>query len=116
MTCSFNISSETSEDIRQEVVTVFWDLLPKYNPLRSAPTTFFFFIEAVRKYIEVYILGYSQYDLKNITSVRKAIATYEPKGLSWNEEIFAEETKAELLHSAFLSTKKTEQCSVFEIL
>ena len=88
----------------------------KIQPSSLCSNHFFFFIEAVRKYIEVYILGYSQYDLKNITSVRKAIATYEPKGLSWNEEIFAEETKAELLHSAFLSTKKTEQCSVFEIL
>lgn len=94
MTCNFNISTETREDIRQEVFTVFLDLLSKYNPLRSAPTTFFvfYFTEVIRKYIELYILGYSQYDLKNITSVRKAIATYESKGLSWNEEILVEET------------------------
>lgn len=89
-----NLSNDAYPDIQQELASKFFEMLPKYDPLRTAPTTFFvrYFKETVQKYLGAYSRNLSQYDANNVSAVRRAIAIYESKGIAWNEEMLANKT------------------------
>lgn len=92
---NYRIANDAISDLYQACFEKFLEMLPKYNPERTAPTTFFDprFNEAISKYIREDSQHLTHNDATNLTKVRKAINYYESMGINWNEEMISVKTK-----------------------
>lgn len=70
-------------DIIQDMACIFFEQLPKYDPLRTTPTTFFvrYFKQVIGQYIHTDSQHLTQYDANNIRKVKKALGWLEQRGI-----------------------------------
>lgn len=91
---TYYIDPDAYMDVQQAIALKFFEVLPKYDPLISTPTTFFvsYINEVISDYLFKYSQHLSQYDAHNLTKVRGAIQYFEAKGVAWDEAMIATKT------------------------
>lgn len=90
----YQIDSDAYTEIQQELALMFFDMLPRYNPLQTTPTTFYvrYFNQVISEYLLAYSQHLTQYDAHNVTKVRGAIHYFESKGIKWDEPMLVTKT------------------------
>lgn len=90
----YAVSSGYMDDIIQSIALIFFANLPKYDPLKSTPTTFFhrYFQEAITNYKLKDSQHLTQNDATNIRKVRTAIQDHEKKGEPYNYAVISQDT------------------------
>lgn len=90
----YQIDSDAYTEVQQELAVMFFNMLPKYNPLQTTPTTFYvrYFNQVISEYLLDYSQHLTQYDAHNVTKVRGAIHYFESKGIKWDEPMIVTRT------------------------
>ena len=91
-------------DIEQDMVLIFLEKLPYYNPLQSTPTTFFvrYFREKISGYLRNNKTHMTQYDSNNARKISAAIADYDQRGINYTLDMLS--TKTGLTQKVIKST------------
>lgn len=94
ITSKYITYNDSRADVLQSVAAKVFEIYEKYDPYRSTPTTFF--VTRIREEITAYIRSYSQnltqYDAKNVSLVRSAVAYYESIGADCDEYMISNRT------------------------
>lgn len=90
----YQIDSDAYTEVQQDLAVMFFNMLPKYNPLQTTPTTFYvrYFNQVISEYLLSYSQHLTQYDAHNVTRVRGAIHYFESKGIKWDEHMLVTKT------------------------
>lgn len=90
----YNLPSDAYQDVEMDLMNVFMDELPKYDPRRVTPTTFFkhYFEQEIYKYATKYSQNLTPYDSKNVGMVRAAIKYLESRNMDVTEELISQLT------------------------
>jgi hypothetical protein len=90
----YQIDSDAYTEVQQELAVMFFDMLPKYDPLQTTPTTYYvrYFNQVISEYLLEYSQHLTQYDAHNVTKVRGAIHYFESKGIQWDEPMIVTKT------------------------
>ena len=83
------ITPEINSELQQDLYQTFTDKLPLYNPLLTAPTTFFkpHFINVIAKKLNGDNI--SSYDIQNLKKVKAAINYFEGRGVKWTIDMIS---------------------------
>ncbi len=88
--------TNSSSDARQDLAVAFFEHLPSYDPLKSAPITYFarHFRQAVSERVRQETGGsMSQYDVSNLRKIRSALYYYESMGIEATMEMLVKKTE-----------------------
>jgi len=87
-------SADERMDIEQDMVMIFLEKLPYYNPLRTTPTTYFvrYFREKISCYLRNNKVHMTQYDSNNARKISNAIAEYNQRGISYTLDMLSTKT------------------------
>ena len=90
----YQIDSDAYTEVQQELAVMFFNMLPKYDPLQTTPTTFYvrYFNQVISEYLLEYSQHLTQYDAHNVTKVRGAIHYFESKGIKWDQPMIVTKT------------------------
>lgn len=90
----YNTDSDAYTEVQQDLAVMFFNMLPKYNPVQTTPTTFFvrYFNQVISEYLLAYSQHLTQYDAHNVTKVRGAIHYFESRGIQWDEPMIVTRT------------------------
>lgn len=90
----YRLDNDAYSDVQQLLSEIFFERLPFYNPLWTAPTTYFvpYFNQAITDYILAFSQHLTQYDAKNVGILRRAIYYFESKGIKWDESMIVDRT------------------------
>lgn len=90
----YRLDNDAYSDVQQLLSEIFFERLPFYNPLWTAPTTYFvpYFNQAITDYILSFSQHLTQYDAKNVGILRRAIYYFESKGIKWDESMIVDRT------------------------
>lgn len=90
----YQIDSDAYTEVQQDFAVMFFNMLPRYNPLLTTPTTFYvrYFNQVISEYLLAYSQHLTQYDAHNVTKVRGAIHYFESKGIKWDEPMIVTKT------------------------
>lgn len=90
----YQVDSDAYLDIKQDFAEKFYEKLDSYDPLKSAPTTFYvrYFREVISNYLSKNILHLSQYDARNSRKIAEAIQLFDSQGIQWTENMIADHT------------------------
>lgn len=90
----YQIDSDAYTEVQQDLAVMFFNMLPRYNPLQTTPTTFYvrYFNQVISEYLLAYSQHLTQYDAHNVTKVRGAIHYFESKGIQWDEPMIVTKT------------------------
>lgn len=90
----YQIDSDAYTEVQQDLAVMFFDMLPRYNPIQTTPTTFYvrYFNQVISEYILAYSQHLTQYDAHNVTKVRGAVHYFESKGIKWDEPMIVTKT------------------------
>ena len=91
-------------DIEQDMVMIFLEKLPYYNPIRTTPTTYFvrYFREKISCYLRNNKIHMTQYDSNNARKISTAIAEYNQRGIHYTLDMLS--TKTGLTQKVIKST------------
>ncbi len=91
-------------DIEQDMVMIFLEKLPYYDPLRTTPTTYFvrYFREKISCYLRNNKVHMTQYDSNNARKISTAIAEYNQRGINYTLDMLS--TKTGLTQKVIKST------------
>lgn len=90
----YRLDGDAYADVQQALSEIFFERLPYYDPLWTAPTTYFapYFNQVITDYVLSSSQHLSQYDAKNVGIVRKAIYYFDSLGVKWDESMISERT------------------------
>ena len=82
------------QDVEQACACKFFEVLPKYDPYYTTPTTYFvrYYREVISDYLHRFSQNLTAYDAGNVSKVRKAIDFYEKRNLRWNPSVLSTRT------------------------
>jgi len=91
---NYRKDSDFFEEIVQMATIRFLEVLPKYDPKVSAPTTFFkpYINEVITRYIYEESQHVTQHDHKNMREVRAVIQFYERQNIKWTVKMISART------------------------
>ena len=109
---------EEREEVLQELALVFLEKLPDYNPLTSAPTTFFvrYFREKISKYIRDSKIKLTQYDANNMRKINNAANFFKKRGIPYTVDMLAAQTglSVKVVQTTILYSNNAKTASVEE--
>lgn len=97
------------QDVEQDMIVIFLEKLPYYNPLLSTPTTYFvrYFRERISAFLRENKVHMTQYDANNARKINAVIASYKKRGLPCTIDMISTKTglsqrviKSTIQHSA----------------
>lgn len=86
--------TDAYQDVQQDLAAIFFEKLPRYDPTKTAPTTYFrpYFSQVITEYVLQYSQHMSQYDAHNVSIVRGAMRHFEERGIRWDEPMLCTHT------------------------
>lgn len=87
-------TQDERDDVMQDLVLVFLEKLPYYNPVKSAPTTYFirYFREKITKYIRSSKVHLTQYDANNMRKINAAANGFKKNGIPYTLDMLSAKT------------------------
>lgn len=109
----YKLPSGAYSEVHQLLAVTFFEHLNEYDPIRSAPTTFYapYFRQVIAEFVRNESQHLKQYDARNVARVRAAIKEYDLNGISWTPEMIS--TKTGLSMKVVLNTLKLAQNSQY---
>lgn len=86
--------TDAYQDVQQGLAEIFFEKLPRYDPTKATPTTYFrpYFSQVITEYVLQYSQHMSQYDAHNVSVVRAAARYFEERGIKWDEPMISTKT------------------------
>lgn len=108
----YALQSDAYAEVKAMMICIFYERLPYYDPMRSAPTTYFkkYFDQEISGYVLRFSQHMTQYDANNVSRVRAAKYYYESRNIKYDEAMLV--TKTGLSPTVVKKTLKKEANSL----
>lgn len=110
------VNSDTYQEVESYFAQLFFQALPKYDPIVTTPTTYFkpYIRQAASEYSRSDCQHLKAQDAKNISKVKRAIASFEARGIEYDEEMLITETglSGKVLRNTLLVSKNSMPANV----
>ena len=90
----YALPSDAYTEVKAMMTCIFFEKLPYYDPVRSAPTTYFkkYFDQEISEYVLKFSQHMTQYDANNVAKVRAAQYYYESRNIKYDEAMLVTKT------------------------